>query len=89
MIMNQLKTNKIMKKVLFLLSVATGLTAFSFTVINNQQKKPWPVPDNFKTMKNPVTSNAESIAEGKTLYGTHCKSCHGAKGKGMAQKRQP
>jgi mono/diheme cytochrome c family protein len=86
MIMNQLKQNKIMKKFLFLLSVAMGLTAFSFTVRNTQEKKPWPVPDNFKTMKNPVASNAESIADGKTLYGTHCKSCHGAKGKGDGTK---
>ena len=48
--------------------------------------KPWPVPDNFKTMKNPVASNAESISDGKTLYGTHCKSCHGAKGLGDGTK---
>jgi mono/diheme cytochrome c family protein len=48
--------------------------------------KPWPVPDNYKTMKNPVASNAESIADGKTLYGTHCKSCHGAKGLGDGTK---
>ena len=75
-----------MKKILFILSVAMGLTAFSFTVKNNQEKKPWPVPDNFKTMKNPVASNAESIAEGKTLYGTHCKSCHGTKGLGDGTK---
>ena len=31
------------------------------------QQKPWPVPDNYKNMKNPVASDAESIAEGKTL----------------------
>ena len=50
------------------------------------QQKPWPVPDNYKSMKNPVASNAESIAEGKTLYGTHCKSCHGTKGLGDGTK---
>ncbi len=33
-------------------------------------------------MKNPVASNAESIAAGKSLYATHCKSCHGSKGLG-------
>jgi len=51
-----------------------------------QDKKPWPVPDNYKNMKNPVASNAESIADGKTLYSTHCKSCHGAKGLGDGSK---
>lgn len=50
------------------------------------QQKPWPVPDNYKSMKNPVASNPESIAEGKTLYGTHCKSCHGTKGLGDGTK---
>jgi mono/diheme cytochrome c family protein len=44
------------------------------------------VPDNAKNMKNPVASNAESIADGKTLYSTHCKSCHGAKGLGDGSK---
>ena len=75
-----------MKKNLFILTIAMGLTGISFTVISNQQKKPWPVPDNYKNMKTAVPSSAESIAEGKTLYGTHCKSCHGTKGLGDGTK---
>jgi mono/diheme cytochrome c family protein len=75
-----------MKKILVVLIVAMGLTGISFTVINYQDKKPWVVPDNAKNMKNPVASNAESIAEGKTLYTTHCKSCHGSKGMGDGTK---
>ena len=63
---------------------------FMFGIISGfkstDQKKPWLVPDNFKTIRNPVASNAESIAEGKTLFGTHCKSCHGAKGLGDGSK---
>jgi mono/diheme cytochrome c family protein len=49
-------------------------------------KKPWPVPDKYKTMKNAVPSGAESISDGKTLWTTHCKSCHGAKGLGDGPK---
>ncbi|MBI5858293.1 MAG: c-type cytochrome [Sphingobacteriales bacterium] len=52
----------------------------------NFQKKPWPVPDTAKNKKNPVVSNAESIAAGKALWSTHCKSCHGAKGLGDGPK---
>jgi mono/diheme cytochrome c family protein len=63
----------------------TGLIAFSFTYRLND-KKPWPVPDAAKARKNPVASNAESIAAGKTLWNTHCKSCHGAKGLGDGTK---
>jgi mono/diheme cytochrome c family protein len=50
------------------------------------QRDPWPVPDKYVKMANPVESNAASIAEGKELYTKHCKSCHGSKGKGDGPK---
>jgi mono/diheme cytochrome c family protein len=75
-----------MKKILFILTIAMGLAGISFTVINTQEKKPWPVPDTNKKMKNPVAADATSVAEGKTLYTTHCKSCHGTKGLGDGPK---
>ena len=62
----------------FLFSTITGFSLF--------QQKPWPVPDNYKTMKNPVAADAAATAEGKSLYATHCKSCHGAKGLGDGNK---
>ena len=55
-------------------------------VSSKMQQKPWPVPDNYKKMKNPVATDGESIAAGKTLWGTHCKSCHGTKGLGDGPK---
>lgn len=64
---------------LFLMSVLAGFGTFD-------QKKPWTVPDAAKNKKNPVTSNAESIATGKSLWSTHCKSCHGTKGLGDGSK---
>lgn len=75
-----------MKKILLILVVAMGLTSISFTISNNQDRKPWPVPDKDKKMKNPVASDAESIAAGKALWNTHCKSCHGSKGLGDGSK---
>lgn len=75
-----------MKKVLVILTIALGLTGISFNVTNDQPKKPWAVPDNYKKMKNPDATNAKSIAEGKELYATHCKSCHGTKGMGDGSK---
>jgi mono/diheme cytochrome c family protein len=47
---------------------------------------PWPVPDKYLKMKNPVPSNAESLATGKELYVKHCQSCHGKSGKGDGSK---
>jgi mono/diheme cytochrome c family protein len=70
-----------------LLSLAAG-TLFIATIFafRPNDKKPWPVPDKFKTMKNPVASDGESISAGKALWTTHCKSCHGSKGLGDGPK---
>ncbi len=46
----------------------------------------WVVPAKYKNMTSPTASNKESIELGKSLYGTHCKSCHGSKGDGNGTK---
>ena len=64
--------------------------AFIFSMITGfkplQDNKPWPVPDADKNKVNPVKPDASSISDGKALWGTHCKSCHGAKGMGDGSK---
>ena len=75
---------KLLKPVALLLGGSFFLFIFSGFMFF--QNKPWPVPDNFKNMKNPVASNATTIADGKSLYTTHCKSCHGTKGLGDGNK---
>ena len=62
----------------FLLVIFSGFSFF--------QNKPWPVPDNYKNMKNPVASDAATLADAKSLYTKHCKSCHGTKGLGDGNK---
>jgi mono/diheme cytochrome c family protein len=52
------------------------------TVSNNT----WIVPAKYKTMKNPIENSTENLADGKSLYNLHCKSCHGAKGLGDGTK---
>ncbi len=75
--------------------LSTMIVGFCFTAFicmsfiktsGDDKKKPWIVPDAAKNVKNPVKSDAESIAAGKTLYNKHCKSCHGAKGLGDGPK---
>jgi len=39
-------------------------------------------PDSAKKQKNPYQGQAAAAAEGKTLYGRNCLSCHGKTGKG-------
>jgi mono/diheme cytochrome c family protein len=47
---------------------------------------PWPVPDKYLKMPNPVKSDAESVANGKELWAKNCQSCHGKSGKGDGPK---
>ena len=78
-----------MEKTVFQMLVILMTGTICFIIISGFglfQQKEWAVPENYKKMKNPVASDATSIAEGKTLYATHCKSCHGAKGLGDGNK---
>jgi len=50
---------------------------------STDQNAPWPVPDNYKAMKNKVTYDKTAAA---ALYSTHCKSCHGKEGLGDGTK---
>ncbi|MFI5222302.1 MAG: c-type cytochrome, partial [Bacteroidia bacterium] len=64
-------------------AIMITLVAFKPTTFPN---KPWDAPEKYQKMKNPVKADAGSIAEGKSLYTTHCQSCHGKKGKGDGPK---
>lgn len=66
----------------------TGIFAIIFMAFmpKSNYQDPWPVPDAYKNKVNPVKGDAAATAKGKTLYSTHCKSCHGAKGKGDGPK---
>lgn len=50
------------------------------------QPKPWPVPEEYKTMKNPVEKNKISEKAGMSLYIKNCASCHGKTGLGDGVK---
>ncbi len=65
------------------LLVAFALILMSF----GQDKKPWDIPDKYKSMKNPQeVSDASMVKLGKMMYSKHCKSCHGNFGKGDGPK---
>lgn len=50
------------------------------------QTKPWVVPANFKSMKNPVAQSEASTKAGMSLYQKNCASCHGKAGLGDGVK---
>ena len=71
-------------KTLKLLFVSTAVLMFSASLV--AQPKPWVVPANFKTMKNPVAVGDVSTKAGLALYTKNCASCHGRAGLGDGVK---
>lgn len=75
-----------MKKNTLILVLLVAVIGLGFTFKGNDLQKPWVVPDVAKNKKNPVPSDAQTIATGKALWNIHCKSCHGTKGLGDGTK---
>jgi mono/diheme cytochrome c family protein len=72
-----MKTMKI-----FFVSAAVLLLSASLVA----QPKPWVVPTNFKSMKNPVAVGDASTKAGLAVYTKNCASCHGKAGLGDGVK---
>jgi mono/diheme cytochrome c family protein len=50
------------------------------------QNTPWIAPDKYRTMANPTSPSATSIAAGKSLFTKNCQDCHGKRGLGDGTK---
>ncbi|MCX6186674.1 MAG: c-type cytochrome [Bacteroidetes bacterium] len=81
---------KNLKTILASAAIVATCVMFSNSVSaqSKPKGKPWPVAAADASKKNPMKSDAGSIGEGKELYNQHCKSCHGAKGKGDGTKAE-
>src|SRR5674476_174507 len=62
------------------------LVTLAISAVTMAQPKPWIVPANFKTMKNPVAVSEASTKDGQALYTKNCASCHGKTGLGDGVK---
>lgn len=71
-------------KTIKLFFVSTAVLLLSVTLA--AQPKPWVVPANFKSMKNPVAVSDASTKAGQTLYAKTCAACHGKTGLGDGPK---
>jgi mono/diheme cytochrome c family protein len=71
-------------KTLKLLFVSATVLVLSATLV--AQPKPWVVPANFKSMKNPLAMSDVSTKSGLALYTKNCASCHGKVGLGDGVK---
>ena len=78
---------KTLKKVFISSLVAlVSVSLLNLNVSGQAQPKPWDVPANFKTMKNPVAKGDASNKAGLALYTKNCASCHGKTGLGDGVK---
>lgn len=73
-------------KIMLACTLAAIISFGYISVDKGLQKKPWDVPANYKSMKNPKKADANSINTGKTEWNKTCKSCHGVKGLGDGPK---
>jgi mono/diheme cytochrome c family protein len=71
-------------KTMRLLLTGAAVLMLSTTLV--AQPKPWVVPANFKSMKNPVVKNDASNKAGMDIYNKNCSSCHGKAGLGDGVK---
>lgn len=71
-------------KILKLFFVGATVLMLSATLV--AQPKPWVVPANFKSMKNPIATSDASTKAGQAIYTKNCASCHGKAGLGDGVK---
>jgi mono/diheme cytochrome c family protein len=64
----------------------TSLAVLLLTTTLVAQPKPWVVPANFKTMKNPIAVSDASTQAGQVLFVKTCAACHGKTGIGDGPK---
>jgi mono/diheme cytochrome c family protein len=69
-----------MRKTLFALLLLIALVVLAYTVF--QQNKPWVIPEEAKSRKNPLQPSAAALKSARNLYGENCAQCHGDSGKG-------
>ena len=71
--------NKIFSTAIILFAALMGLAFMNA----DQASEPWPVPDKYNKMDNPVKFDKKAAM---TLWNKHCKSCHGKEGFGDGPK---
>jgi hypothetical protein len=47
-----------------------------------QQNRPWIVPEEYKSLKNPLFPSESNLNSARQIYSDDCAQCHGERGKG-------
>ncbi len=85
--------NVITKSALFLVGITVAsILAFGPVILAGddpaakQTGKPWPCPESYAKMENPIKPEKGILDAGKDVWESHCKSCHGKTGRGDGTK---
>jgi mono/diheme cytochrome c family protein len=68
------------RKILFVALLA--LICLLLVYAAYEQNKQWVVPEEFKSLKNPLQPTESNLQSARELYSNECAQCHGARGKG-------
>lgn len=69
-----------LRKLLFaaILILTFSVVAYWIT----QENKPWIVPEEYKSLKNPLAPSESNLKAAREIYADECLQCHGERGQG-------
>jgi len=74
------KSNLAVRKIVFVFLLALICIVVVYSIL--EQNKPWVVPPEFKSLKNPLQPTDSNLRAARELYRDECAQCHGEMGKG-------
>ena len=69
-----------LRKILFAAILFLTLAVVIYWVI--LENKPWVVPEEYKSLKNPLSPSESNLNVARQIYGNECTQCHGQRGRG-------
>lgn len=66
----------------FLFAAVLLLTIAVIVYWITQQNKPWIIPEEYKSLKNPLLPSESNLSAARQIYFDECAQCHGENGKG-------
>lgn len=69
-----------LRKLLFICLIVLICVIVAYWLI--QENKPWVVPEQYKSLKNPLSHSESNLNAARQIYFDECAQCHGDRGQG-------
>lgn len=69
-----------LRKILFAAILILTVVVVVYWLI--EQNKPWIVPEEYKSLKNPLAPSESNLNAARQIYADECLQCHGERGQG-------